>query len=219
MPYPVVCIVGRSGVGKTTFIEKLLPELVQRGYRIATIKRASKPITFDKPEKDSYRHLAAGSKAVAISTDKQTVLLIPELDQPSLSEISRYIVGDYDLILVEGMKTAKTGKIEIHRKETGPLIENARQLLAVVTNEPLKDKVRQFGFEEITQVADFIEKWFIQPYRDSMVIYVNNQEVKLKKFPREFVENTIFSLIASLDGIDKIKSLEIRIKKANEEVV
>ncbi|MGE5257212.1 MAG: molybdopterin-guanine dinucleotide biosynthesis protein B, partial [Hyphomicrobiales bacterium] len=35
---PIVSIVGRSESGKTTLIEKLIPELRRRGYRIGTIK-------------------------------------------------------------------------------------------------------------------------------------------------------------------------------------
>jgi len=35
---PIVCVVGRSGVGKTTLLEKLIPMLKRRGYRVATIK-------------------------------------------------------------------------------------------------------------------------------------------------------------------------------------
>jgi molybdopterin-guanine dinucleotide biosynthesis protein B len=35
---PVISIVGKSDVGKTTLIEKLLRELKRRGYKVATIK-------------------------------------------------------------------------------------------------------------------------------------------------------------------------------------
>ena len=35
---PIVSIVGKSDSGKTTLIEKIVPELARRGYRVATIK-------------------------------------------------------------------------------------------------------------------------------------------------------------------------------------
>ena len=35
---PIISVVGKSNVGKTTLLEKLLPELKKRGYRVATIK-------------------------------------------------------------------------------------------------------------------------------------------------------------------------------------
>ncbi|MBI3353732.1 MAG: molybdopterin-guanine dinucleotide biosynthesis protein MobB, partial [Nitrospirae bacterium] len=38
---PIVSIVGRSNSGKTTLIEKIIPLLVKKGYRIATVKHCS----------------------------------------------------------------------------------------------------------------------------------------------------------------------------------
>jgi len=52
---PIVSIVGRAKSGKTTLIEKLIEELKSRGYRVATIKHASQGMTFDEPDKDSWR--------------------------------------------------------------------------------------------------------------------------------------------------------------------
>ena len=47
----IICIVGRSQSGKTTLIEKLIPELKQRGYRIGTIKHSHHIFDFDKSGK------------------------------------------------------------------------------------------------------------------------------------------------------------------------
>jgi molybdopterin-guanine dinucleotide biosynthesis protein MobB len=41
MPIPVICIIGESGSGKTILLEKLIPELKHRDYRIATVKHLS----------------------------------------------------------------------------------------------------------------------------------------------------------------------------------
>ena len=51
---PVVSIVGKSKLGKTTFIEKLVQELKSRDYRVAAIKRIPQGVKFDEPGKDSW---------------------------------------------------------------------------------------------------------------------------------------------------------------------
>ena len=53
---PIVSIVGKSDSGKTTLIEKLLPELTRRGYRIATVKHDVHGFEVDREGKDSWRH-------------------------------------------------------------------------------------------------------------------------------------------------------------------
>ena len=57
-----------SGTGKTIFIEKLIPLLVQRGVRIAVIKSDSHGFSLDTEGKDTARFSAAGAEAVAVSS-------------------------------------------------------------------------------------------------------------------------------------------------------
>jgi len=35
---PIISVVGKSDSGKTTLIERIIPELTKRGYRVATVK-------------------------------------------------------------------------------------------------------------------------------------------------------------------------------------
>ena len=64
MTVPIVSFVGRSNSGKTTLIERLIPELVVAGYRIATIKHAGHGFDLDTEGKDSWRHKRAGASTV-----------------------------------------------------------------------------------------------------------------------------------------------------------
>ncbi|MEI8173543.1 MAG: molybdopterin-guanine dinucleotide biosynthesis protein B, partial [Deltaproteobacteria bacterium] len=57
---PIVSIVGRSNTGKTTLIEKMIPELKRRGYVVATIKHNIHGFDIDHEGKDSWRHKKAG---------------------------------------------------------------------------------------------------------------------------------------------------------------
>ena len=44
-----ICIVGSKNAGKTSLIERLLPELAARGRRVATIKHDAHDFEIDLP--------------------------------------------------------------------------------------------------------------------------------------------------------------------------
>jgi molybdopterin-guanine dinucleotide biosynthesis protein B len=50
---PIVSFVGNSNTGKTTLIEKVIPELKKLGYRVAVVKHAHHGFEMDQPGKDS----------------------------------------------------------------------------------------------------------------------------------------------------------------------
>jgi molybdopterin-guanine dinucleotide biosynthesis protein B len=205
---PIVSIVGLSASGKTTLIEKLIKELKSRGYRVATIKHATKETNFDTPGKDSWRHIKAGSEATLVSAPDNTVLITPESGQ-SLGQLARTVGEDYDIILTEGFKTEDAPKIEVHRKLAGPPLTSLKKLFAIVSDEPLETKTRQFSPEDVKGLADLLEKGFILPQRERLSLYANNEPVPLSRFPRQIVANILLALAASLKGVKRIKSLDI----------
>jgi len=169
---PVVSIIGRSKVGKTTLLEKLIRELKSRGYRVATIKHTVHPPTFDEPEKDSWRHIQAGSEATVVSAPNGLVFIKPSTSEISLDEVARLFGEDYDIILTEGFKQGGAPKIEVHRKANGPPLASVRKLIAIATDEPLETKVRQFSLEDVKGLADLLEEGFIKSQRERTVLYV-----------------------------------------------
>lgn len=62
----IISIAGRSGSGKTTFLEKVISHLKKRGYRLGIIKHAHCGVDIDKKGKDSWRHKNAGAAATLV---------------------------------------------------------------------------------------------------------------------------------------------------------
>ena len=160
---PIVSIIGESKSGKTTLIEKLISELKSRGYRVATIKHSIHSLSFDKPGKDSWRHIQAGSTATAIVSPDQVVLIKTVSAEPDLNDIARLLGEDYDIIVAEGFKQSQSPKVEVHRKAAGPPLSRVNNLIAIATDEPLETRTRQFSLNDITGLADFLESGFIKP--------------------------------------------------------
>jgi len=159
---PIISVVGQSKSGKTTLIEKLILELKSRGYRIGTIKHSAHRLSFDKPDKDSWRHAQAGSAATAITSPDQVVLIKPVTEAPGLNEIARLFDEDYDIILAEGFKQSSVPKLEVHRKTAGPTLSNIDNLIAIASDEPLETNTRQFSLHDIKGIANFLENSFIK---------------------------------------------------------
>ncbi|MFC2055949.1 molybdopterin-guanine dinucleotide biosynthesis protein B [Chloroflexota bacterium] len=171
----IVSVIGSSNSGKTTLIEKLIRELKSRGYRVATIKHAPHGTTFDEPNKDSWRHLQAGSEATVVGSKDKLMLIKPVTSDITLDEIVRLLGENYDIILAEGFKQEKSPKIEVHRKGAGPLLGNIKKLIAIATDEPLETKTMQFSLEDIKGLADLIEEDFIKPRDDRLSLHESSR--------------------------------------------
>ena len=211
---PVISIVGKSKSGKTTLIEKLIRELKSRGYRVATIKHSPQESDFDEPRKDSWRHIQAGSGATAISSPDKVVLIKPVTQEATFDEISSLIGEDYDIILAEGFKQGSAPKIEVHRKDAGSTLKGLKKQIAIVTDEPLETKARQFSLEDVGAVADLLEKGFIKPQSERISLYVNNMPITLTLFPRQIISNVVLAMASCLKGVGEIRNLKIFVKKA-----
>ena len=213
---PIVSIVGKSETGKTTLITKLIKELKSRGFHVTTIKHTAQDISFDQPDKDSWHHIQAGSEATVLSSPGGLALIKPVTQALTVEQVARHLGEDYDIILAEGFKQSNAPKIEVHRKEVGSPLGNIKRLIAIVTDEPLDTKARQFSPDDIKGLADLLEKGFIKPQRKRTLLYVNNTPVILTAFPREVIKNTLLGMISSLKGIDKVKSVEIYLNEEGD---
>ena len=212
---PIVSIVGKSKSGKTALIEKLIGELKSRGYRVATIKHTPQGMTFDEPDKDSWRHIQAGSEATAITSPDKMVLIKPIAQDVTLGEIVRFFGEDYDIILAEGFKQDDAPKIEVHRKEVGPPLTSIRKLIAIVTDEPLETKTRQFPWQDIKGLADLLEEGFIKPQGERTSLYINNVPIVLTTWPKEVITNVILAMASCLKGVGEVRSLDLFLRRGS----
>ncbi len=155
---PVISIVGRSQSGKTTLIEKLIPEFKRRGYTIGTIKHSHHNPDIDRSGKDSSRHKAAGADTVIFHSQGK-IAMVRDDHAGDMDSLLGYF-KDVDLVITEGYKTGNKPKIEIVRsaRHTDPLLKDDALLMAVVTDVDLQLKVPIFGFEDVVPLADMIEK-------------------------------------------------------------
>ena len=189
-------------------------ELKRRGYRLAVIKHAGGDFEIDQQGKDSWRLAQAGSDAVILSSPSKVALLKPVERDLTPIEVSTLIGQGFDLILTEGFKGSNLPKIEVHRKELGmDLVCSPGQLFALVTDEPLETKTRQFPREDVKGLANLLEEGFIKPQRERVSLYINNAPIPLSTFPREFITNVLLAMVSSLKGVGEVRNLELFVRR------
>jgi len=163
----IVSFVGRSESGKTTLIEKLIPVLRRRGFRVGTIKHTHHSPELDRSGKDSARHLAAGASTVVLASSGQ-IQLVKTGVNGGLDGLVRYF-DDVDLLITEGYKQERTPKIEVLRRAVSDrlLCLDDPMLLAVATDATIDLPVPVLPLDDPEAVADFIENRVIKRSADN----------------------------------------------------
>lgn len=154
MSIPVYSLVAFSNTGKTTFLEKLIPALRDRGLRVAVFKHDAHEFEVDRTGKDSWRLTRAGADVTVISSETHSAFMENRYVPPE-TLIAR--ITDVDVILTEGYKHGPWKKIAMSRRANGkPLPLPPEECLAVVTDEPVETSVPVFGLEDAGPLADLI---------------------------------------------------------------
>ena len=107
-------------MGKTTLLERLVPELRARGLVVSLIKHSHKAIEIDRPGKDSFRLREAGCQEVLLLGDGRWALMheLRGAPEPPLGYLLSRL-QHCDIVLVEGFKSGDFPKLEVWRESEG----------------------------------------------------------------------------------------------------
>ena len=137
----ILQVVGYQNSGKTTLIEKLIARSKQLGLKTATIKHhghGGKP-AFGTKAKDSERHFAAGAVLAGVEGDGMLNLSANIRDWSLQQLIDFYQLFGFDILFIEGYKTADYPKaVIIRNKEDLHLLNALTQIQCVISYIKLK---------------------------------------------------------------------------------
>src|SRR6201996_5470376 len=142
----IIGLAGWSGSGKTTLVTKVIPVLVGRGLKVATVKHAHHDFDTDQPGKDSWLHRAAGAGEVAIVSSRRWAIVhelgqgVQQEAEPPLTDMLEKL-SPVDIVIVEGFKRHSHPKLEVYRAAVGkPLLHPDDDcIVAVATDAPLAE--------------------------------------------------------------------------------
>ena len=98
----VFAVSGYKNTGKTTLLAGLIPELRERGYKVAVIKHDGHDFESDVPGTDSYCFQKAGAYGTAVYSSRR-MMVTKEYYEPD-EKLLMEAFGEADIILIEGLK-------------------------------------------------------------------------------------------------------------------
>lgn len=156
----VVSVVAKSGTGKTTLLEALIPYLKAQGLRVGLLKHHSHVSSFDTPGKDTHRLAEAGADVVVGASPVQVATFRRESGSDDLDAVIARHLGDTDFVLTEGYKRGPYPKIEVHRSgRSEELLCLPDEMLALVSDRSWSIPVPQFDLDDAPGLAQFLVDW------------------------------------------------------------
>ena len=164
MAAPILSFVGRSNSGKTTLIERVIPELTRGGYRVATVKHAGHGFELDTAGKDSWRHKQAGASTVVVVSKGSMAMFADVSKDMKVEDVrDRFLDSQTDLIIAEGWKSEGYPKIAVVREEFEEVNVSLDGLLAVVSIKPIEVPVPCIDRNDIAAIAKLIIQHYPKP--------------------------------------------------------
>jgi len=154
---PVISFIAPSGTGKTTYLVQLIPLLVERGLRVATVKHDAHSFQMDREGKDTHRLRTAGATRVAIANPRELAVLGDSMGQDELEALVP-MLGPVDLVLVEGYREADVPKIVLARGDAprAPYDAAADGVIAVVADVELPGGRPHFPLDRPEALVPFL---------------------------------------------------------------
>jgi molybdopterin-guanine dinucleotide biosynthesis adapter protein len=211
---PLICIVGASDSGKTTFLENLIPLIRNKGYRVGTVKHDAHGFEMDREGKDTWRHRFAGAQTIAISSPAQVATIRTTAQELRLEELVARYFWQEDIVLAEGYKRSNYPKIEVYRRavEPKPICDPKDNLIALVTDDPVDIQVPSYRFHEVSAIADLIEERYLkQRKQHRILVNLDGKRLPMNDFVQDIVCSGIQGMLSTLRGWKKAHRIDIHI--------
>ncbi len=216
---------GTSNTGKTTMIEKLTKDLVNKGFKVSVVKHTHHSV--DLEGKDSARFRSAGAMRVILYGDE----IVEFRERDSLFSTLKALNSTMDVVLVEGFKKEKFIK-KVCMSEgcencvfSNPEYDKVmKYILESVEIEKIERKLPGFncgecGHRNCHEMAKSIHAGKNE-FKDCrywnpnavVAVNVNGKDIYMGKFAQDILVNTLIGLLSSFKGVKNAEEVNIHFK-------
>ena len=228
----IIAVVGTKNTGKTTLVTRIVKELVERGFKVGTVKHTHHQ--FDHPERDTGKHKTAGAEIVAGIGSETFLTLNNTMDLENVLVMMKFM-KDLDFVVIEGLKKSRYAKIStsefndeftianinVFEMDDSKLISLVDLILersfGMINDLNCKkcgfDCCDEFIHAKIAGKPDAIQ---CKAESDQVILKINNHMIPLNPFVRTFINETVFGMVKSLKtnefGAKNFNKIELLIR-------
>lgn len=147
-----VAFSGPSNTGKTTLIVKVAKHFIKKGFKVVILKHdPADKAKFDVEGKDSYKFSEIGADVVVASPTRTTYFSKENKDLDGIIAM----LGEFDLLIVEGLKTLPLPRISLFR---GEIDESYLKYSKAIATDGLKcsAKIDNYDINDVDAICEWI---------------------------------------------------------------
>lgn len=215
-----ISVIGTSKTGKTTTIEKIIQELISRGYSVGTIKEIHfHAFKMDIEGTNTDRHRKAGATLVTARGDNETDILFQE--KLSINKILSFY--NQDFVIMEGVRDASIPKIVT--ASSVEAIEDRFDETVFAISGVISAGITEYkglpainALTHIEKLVDLIEEKSLDSLPDMLSkpgihLKIGGKDITMVPFVQKTLQNTLEALVKELDGYNKDGDIAICIKR------
>ncbi len=234
----IISIVGLKNTGKTSLTSKIIKELKNRDYKIASIKHSHHQMEMDHEGTDTYKQMESGSDFV-VGIGGRTYFNINErMDLERLLFLIK-LIENPDFVVIEGFKSYTYAKVA-----TCVEVEDEYTIKTVNSFEITDDEIIDLVDLIEERAYDIMDTLFVDEcgYNDSKLIAqafaqgkldynpdtqaevnlaIDGINIGLNKFVSEFIKTTVFGMLVPLKikeyGVENFDNIDITIKSRGDD--